>query len=329
MVALDDPLHGRIVIDDPTLEALMQSAALQRLRDVEMGGYAKAFFPGTRYSRFEHAVGVCVLLRQAGAGLEEQIHGLLHDVNHSVFSHAADYALPGGSEEQQSHQDESFLSFLSESAIPGQLLEAGFDPERILDPGNFPLAETEIPDLCADRLDYGFRTMLHHRTEPREKILGMLQALRNDGSRWFFDELSAAAAFATAFHRINEQVMSAFPSAVMFRAIGDCLKVAMERGFLTLGDLYGRETQVLAKLEAAVRQDPVIERHWRRMSGQIPAVPSEEAEALTASCKSRVVDPLFKAGGQDLCRLSQAVPDWGQVVTDGRQAKHYRFRFLD
>lgn len=181
---VQDPLHGAIALSQPILLALLESTALRRLADVDMGGYSRAFFPGVAFSRLEHAIGVSHLLRLGGAGLEEQAHGLLHDVNHTVFSHAVDYALTGGSEERQSHQDEGFAAFVAASAIPDLLRAGGLDPERVVDAGNFPLAEQPLPALCADRLDYAFRTMLHHRTLPPEQIRGLLGDLRSDGTRW-------------------------------------------------------------------------------------------------------------------------------------------------
>lgn len=324
-----DPLHGEITFDEPILIALLESEALQRLDDIEMGGYSAGFFPGAGYSRLEHACGVSYLLRLGGAGLEEQIFGLLHDVNHSVFSHAVDYALASGSEERQSHQDETFQAFVAASPIPHILRSSGFDSARVLDETNFPLAETEIPALCADRLDYAFRTMLHYRSETRSGLLEMLEALQSDARRWYFADRNAAARFAAAFHRIDEQIMDAFPSAVMFRAVGDCLHAALERNVLSMSDLYGRERDVLIKLEQAASRDRDMQRHWRRMQGMTAAIPSDDPNALTASCKSRIVDPLFDAGDAGLKRLSDVVPAWQAVVAEGLQPKTYRFCFLD
>lgn len=326
---IDDPLHGQIAFKEAILVELIESEALQRLCDVEMGGYSAGFFPGAGFSRLEHALGVAYLLRLGGAGLEEQLFGLLHDVNHSVFSHAIDYALASGSETRQSHQDQTFQAFVAASDIPARLRKAGFEPGRVLDEKNFPLAETEMPELCADRLDYGLRSMLHFRSEPRSMVIGLLKALRSDGRRWYFCDLRSAARFAAAFHRIDEQVMDAFPSAVMFRATGDCLRVALQRQVLTPAELYGRERDVLARLQKAAEEDREFARLWRRMRGETAAIPSRDPSALSVSCKSRIVDPLFDAGTSGLQRLSDAVPDWRYTLAEGLRAKTYRFRFLD
>jgi len=49
-------------------------------------------------TRFDHSVGVMLLIRKLGAGsspasalLKEQVAALLHDVSHTAFSHVIDY----------------------------------------------------------------------------------------------------------------------------------------------------------------------------------------------------------------------------------------------
>ena len=72
------------------------------------------------------------MLKKYGAPLEEQIAGLIHDVSHSAFSHCIDYALEGGSEKEQNHQDKLFDEFVRKTEIPGIIKKYGFDLEYIL-----------------------------------------------------------------------------------------------------------------------------------------------------------------------------------------------------
>ncbi len=124
-----DRVYGRTEIFEPIILELLASPALQRLKGVDQFGYLPGYaivpaggFPGGPVSRFEHSVGVYLLLRKYGAPLEEQIAGLLHDVSHAVFSHSIDYAL---------HDDEK----RRKTGAPRQHLQNFY--KRFRHPGDF------------------------------------------------------------------------------------------------------------------------------------------------------------------------------------------------
>src|SRR3989344_8653454 len=159
-----DQVYGKTEITDPVILELISCPALQRLKDIDQAGYLPIWKISDHHineydhSRFAHSVGVYLLLRNYGAPLEEQIAGLIHDVSHSAFSHCIDYVLDTGSEKEHNHQDNVFDEFVRKSEIPKILKKYNFGLEYILDDKNFPLKEKDLPDLCADRIDYSLRT---------------------------------------------------------------------------------------------------------------------------------------------------------------------------
>jgi hypothetical protein len=148
-----DRVYGASEIVEPVILELIACPTLQRLKEIDQAGYLEPYFPGASHSRFEHSVGVYLLLKNYGAPLDEQIAGLIHDVSHSAFSHCIDYVLAEGDIEKQGHQDNVFDDFVRKSEIPSILEKYGFDISRVLDDANFPLKEKDLPDLCADRID--------------------------------------------------------------------------------------------------------------------------------------------------------------------------------
>ena len=112
-----DRVYENIEIDEPVILELINSKTIQRLKDIDQAGYFEPHFPGTAHSRFEHSVGVYLLLKMYGAPIEEQIAGLIHDVSHSAFSHCIDYVLDAGSEKEHNHQDNVFDEFVRKSAL--------------------------------------------------------------------------------------------------------------------------------------------------------------------------------------------------------------------
>lgn len=188
-----DPVYGMFDLTNPVILELLASPEFHRLRDIDSGGYPYPFFlQGKPHSRFDHSIGVYLLLKRYGASLEEQVAGLIHDVSHSAFSHAIDYVLDGGKGALQDHQDNVFDAFVRRSGIPAIIARHGLNVDFILDDRNFPLKETDLLDLCADRLDYSLRhaVLRFGRDAERE----FLEHLHVDGKRWVFDSAVSARA---------------------------------------------------------------------------------------------------------------------------------------
>ena len=83
-------IYGDVEITEPVFIALLQSPVLERLKKVTQGGPTDIAFPDTAFTRYDHSVGVAVLLRLFNAPLQEQLAGLVHDVSHTAFSHLGD-----------------------------------------------------------------------------------------------------------------------------------------------------------------------------------------------------------------------------------------------
>ena len=99
-------------------------------------------------------MGVMLLLHKLGASVEEQVAGLLHDVPHTAFSHVIDFVFRT---EKHNFHELHHERVIMGSEIQGILDKHGFDVKRILDEHKFPLLEKDLPDLCADRVDYTLR----------------------------------------------------------------------------------------------------------------------------------------------------------------------------
>ena len=106
-ITINHKIYGKFKIIEPVLIELMKSKALQRLKKIEQHGtwqLHKDWKKSNYFSRYAHSVGVMLLLKKFNASIEEQIHGLLHDVSHTVFSHVADF-LFGKNPGQHDYQD--------------------------------------------------------------------------------------------------------------------------------------------------------------------------------------------------------------------------------
>ena len=121
-----DRVYGEVEITESAVLELINSTTLQRLKDIDQAGYSSAHFPNTEHSRFEHSVGVYILLKRFKAPLEEQVAGLIHDVSHSALSHCIDYILDTGSQSEHNHQDNVFEEYVKKTPIPSILKKYNF-----------------------------------------------------------------------------------------------------------------------------------------------------------------------------------------------------------
>ena len=321
-----DRVYGAVSIREPVLLELITSPSLQRLKGIDQAGYAEPWWPGTKHSRFEHSLGVMLLLQRYGAPLPEQIAGLLHDASHTAFSHCIDYALDGGSPTRQDHQDNALPEYLRRSEVPAILQRYGFSLANLLDDRNFPLKEQPLPELCADRLDYAMRDGLVYRLATAADVALLLQELTVINGRWAFASYPAAKRFAELFSRLNRDCYAGVKTAAMFSSVGGYLRHAISYGYLTPDDLYGTDEQVLSKIAVRHTQDSTLRELFARMDGKVPFRTDGTEHALRVVCKSRVVDPACWHNGK-LLRVSEIDSHWATVVREESKPKEYFIKF--
>ena len=67
-----DPLYGQIAVADPLLLGLVDSRAVQRLRQIRQLGVSYLTFLGAEHSRFSHSLGAMTLMGRALEHLEQE-----------------------------------------------------------------------------------------------------------------------------------------------------------------------------------------------------------------------------------------------------------------
>jgi len=324
-----DLIHGVVEIDEPIIIDLISSPSLQRLKGIDQAGYSQPYFPNTKHTRFEHSLGDYLLLKQYGASLEEQVNGLIHDVSHSAFSHCIDYVLDAGSQETHDLQDNIFNEYVTRTEIPSILEKHGLDVSYILNEKNFPLQETNLPDLCADRIDYSLRTAIIFKESDPEEVKEILSHLFvSEDNKWVFDNRDFARRYAEIFLQMNNKYYSGLPSGVMFLTVGDYLRHALREGYIIEHDLYRTDQELLDLVKFHHSHDDRLMHLFNRMDRKIQAVEDKDDYYSKVSCKSRVVDPLFLEQGE-IYRLSDRDYEWKSIMEKYLSPKEYFIRFVE
>jgi HD superfamily phosphohydrolase len=288
---IKDLIYGNVEITEPVLVELISSKALDRIKKVSQYGLPDKFYYKKNYSRFDHCLGVMILLRNLGASVEEQIAGLLHDVSHSSFSHIADWVFGEGAKGNENYQDEQHENFVKRTEIPEILEKYGFDLDRILDEKNFSLLENKIPDICADRIDYALRELaMEGDVEKAKKIY---KSLENYQGKIIFQNYEDAFLFAEEFLELHLTAWGYEDAVVRCDLFSRAFKMAIDAGLIHTQDFWEEDEETLiSKLENS--DDKEILELLKRLESK--DFKSKRGEIVHR--KFRYVDPFFLKDGR-------------------------------
>ena len=291
-LVLRDKIYGQVSLRLPVLVELIKSAPVQRLKNISQFGVPDKYYFLKGFSRYEHSIGVMFLLNKLGACREEQIAGLLHDVSHTAFSHVIDFVV--GSEKFEDFQDSQHERIIKNSEIPKILHKYGYNYKKIADYHNFPLLEQDIPNICADRIDYALREF------PLNTARKCYKNLEIFNNKIVFADKNSAILFARKFVEISLNHWGNKEAVIRYRLLSGILKIALSKKIISQNDLWKDEEQVLHKLENS--QDAKITLSFKILKNK--KLPNFRLSNNFSEKKFRFVDPLF-IENQTLKQLSK------------------------
>jgi uncharacterized protein len=245
---LHDRVYGRLVVEDAGILDLIGCPTFQRLKGVRQAGPSSLAFPFKDVTRFEHSLGVYVLLRRLRAPRREQVAGLLHDISHTAFSHAVDFIFTS---QEQDHHEHLKPVMLERPDLARALAGLGYAPREFYDDSIYPLLEQPIPLLCADRLDYFLRDGLACGVVTSDFVERILGSLAVVARRIVLRDVEVARRAAALFATMNREWWASPTEAFIYNEFADALREALRLGVLDREDLMTEDLLVLAKLDAS------------------------------------------------------------------------------
>jgi len=235
-----DRIYDTFNITSPVILEIIKSTPLQRLKHISQMGPPNKFYHIKGYSRYEHSIGVMLLLKHLGASESEQIAGLIHDISHTAFSHIIDWVI--GTGHIESYQDDQHMKMVEQSKIPSLLIRFGINPHTVLDYKHFSLLEQNIPNLCADRVDYALREF---PLEIAKMCYHNLVAINN---QIVFKNKKSAQLFATHFLLRQKIHWGGYEAVTRYTLFAKALRFALEDSLITINDFMDDEKKILSKL---------------------------------------------------------------------------------
>lgn len=297
ILQVQDRIYGPHTFEHPIFAELDKTAAVRRTKGLGQQGIPDRYYHVLNFSRYEHGVGVAILLAKHGASDEEQVAGFLHDVSHYAHSHIVDWVNEDGSNQsnQEDSQDQRHRQFVLDSDVPPVLAKHGFEVERIVDHHNFGLLERPAPDLCADRIDYALRELPQSIRRP------ILEGLTVAGGEFVFGNKTSAKLFGERYSGLQSNHWGSYEAVARYYLFSEVLKKGLAEGILSESDLDTTDDEVMAKISDCT--DPEIIRSLKFLRQKpLPQVGSKPG--IVKRKKFRWVDPKFMKGDR-LVRLSE------------------------
>ena len=308
---IQDAVYGEFDINESILIELIQSKVLSRLEGISQYGIPDKYYFKENFNRFEHSIGVMILLRKLGAGIEEQLAGLIHDISQFSFSHISDWVFADGHKGNESYHDTLHDSFVSKTEIPEILSSHGFSIKRLLDESNFPLLENNLPDICADRIDYSLRELSHDGDT--KLVAQILQGIKSKNKKIYFNDKKSALLFSNAFLNLQTTHWASVKAVTSYSLFSRAFKIAVTYGLIEHDDFWNKSEDELIKILLKSGNKEILSTLSRLENGQLDDKTGERVYK-----KFRYVDP-FVITEKGLVRLSKLDPEYCESLEEAKQ----------
>lgn len=253
------------------------------------------------YSRFDHSLGVALIVWHFTESMEQALAGLFHDVTTPVFAHVVDF-LNGDHLRQESTEAGVAECLAASSEIQELLGRYGLRLEQVSDYHEYPIADNDSPALSADRLEYTLGNLFNYGFADLDQIRGFYEDLivgtnERGETELVFQTQNQAAGFTKAALN-NSRTYVADEDRFAMQALADLLRMALDRQVIRREDLWTTEPEILQKLET----DPVCGGEWRRFCAYSSILRTHErpenGDWVSIGAKKRWIDPFFPGKGR-------------------------------
>lgn len=283
---IKDYIYGEFEIDNVLIE-LINCSAVQRLKNIHQVGATYLINKDLNVTRYEHSVGVMLLIKMLGGSLEEQIAGLLHDVSHTAFSHVIDFVLDNNEED---YHEIIFNEVVMNSEIPNILKRYGYNYEDILmNEEKWTILERKAPRLCADRVDYTLRDMYRYGYTNKSEVDLFVKDMCIVNGEIVVKSIDTANWFLDLYYK---EVVGFFMSplnAYAYDKLAKAIKLAINIKELHMKDILKTDTEVIDILKKSKNND--LLNLVNSLNSDIKVIINENKYDIHIKGKVRLIDP--------------------------------------
>lgn len=288
------------------LMACAQTQPMQRLRGIGMAcGCTYTSYPRFRnvasYSRYEHSLGVGLIVWHFTRHPAQALAGLFHDIATPVFSHVIDF-LKGDSVNQEATEEGTLTMIEQSPEICAILKGMGLTADQVGDYHRYPIADNRAPMLSADRLEYTLKDGISYHFCTKEMAEECYRDLIVTTNEYGAPELTfQTEALAVQFAMTALQCGRVYASSedrYAMQLLSEQIAAAIADHVICEEDLYTTEAAVIQKL----MEDTSAQKRWQEYCAlstiRVSDCPLEGGLWRSVHTKKRYINPLTVHSGR-------------------------------
>ena len=308
------------------LRECIETPIVQRIKSIGMNcGCEYTSFPQfadiDSYSRYDHSVGVALIVWHFTHNRKQAIAGLLHDVASPVFAHVVDF-LHGDYLTQESTEVGTEMLIAGSVELQAVLRKYEFTTDDVCDYHIYPIADNGSPLLSADRLEYTIGNSINYKICTIEDAKCFYNDLIIGTNEYGIEELMfkntlIAETFAKAALACSKIYISDEDRYAM-QLLSEILRYAIEHQIIREDDLYSTEPEVIGKFLSDERTASL----WTSFCAyrQITSAPQPNDTGCwrKIAAKKRFIDPMVQGEG----RISELSSEFADSLNAFRKNSH-------
>lgn len=234
-----------------------QVPSMQRLKGIGLlcgTDWTNLYKNRFKYSRFEHSIGVALIVWNWTKDKIQTLSALLHDIATPAFSHVQEFR-KGDALTQSENESRTENIIRADKKLCMLLERDDIKIESVCDYHIYPVADNKLPGLCADRLEYMFPSgaslIGSWSIEEIKKVYEDIAVLKNEhgDDELGFKHIDVAEFYCQKFCEIGH-ILQLNENKLALQMLAEIVTRAIQLGIITDSDCMKlSEEQILCKFK--------------------------------------------------------------------------------
>lgn len=290
--------------------------------------YSDLFESDFFFSSLDHSVAVALIIWHFTHDKKQTLSGLFHDIATPVFKHCVDF-LDGDYMTQESTEDLTTEIIKNSEEIMRLLKRDNIEISEVDNYHIYPIADNDIPQLSADRLEYSLSNgLITYKLVDINKIKQMYSDICIQNNEARIDELGfKTEEVAKEFVEMTSRLSIIYRedrTRYSMQFIADILRNLNNDGKIKREDLYNmKESDVIKIIEESEYKD--IFNKWRKSKVILTSnVEPKDVYYVHHGAKIRYIDPLVN--GRRISKINQ---DANKIINENLSYNMDKYVYLD